>query len=95
MLLLLGQMAASSFFLIAPEAQSGDSPWSSHAWIAIDDSKNDFDPCILFSSVLGLPLIFLQRLFKGQCVIEMVPGFLKHLQANYQLLNDAIRDSWL
>ena len=54
MLLHLGRMAASSFFLIAPEAQSGDTPWSSHAWIAIDDGKNDFDPCILFSSVLRL-----------------------------------------
>ena len=49
-LLHLGQMVASPFFLSASEAQSGGSPWSSHACIAIDDSKNDFDPCILVSS---------------------------------------------
>lgn len=54
MLLHLGQMVASPFFPQCPEAQSGGSPWS-HAWIAIDDSKNDLDPCILVSpKVLGL-----------------------------------------
>ena len=56
MLLHLGQMVASPFFLSASEAQSGGSPWSSHSWIAIDDSKNDFDSCILVSSKgTGLP----------------------------------------
>lgn len=61
-----------------------------------DDSNDDFDSYILFSSILGLTaLTLLWRLFKGQCVIEMVSGFLKHLQVNYQLSCDAIRDPWL
>ena len=42
-----------------------------------------------------LPLLLLWKLFKGQCVAEMVACFLKHLRANDQCLNDAIRDSWL
>lgn len=51
-----GRWLPALFFLSAPEAQSGGSPWSAHAWIAIDDSKNDLDPCILVSSKgTGLP----------------------------------------
>lgn len=94
MLLHLGQMVASPFFLSAPEAQSGGSPWSAHAWIAIDDSKNSLDPCILVSSKgTGLPaLIPLWKRFKGQCA-EMIACFLKRLQANGQCLIAAIRDS--
>lgn len=55
-----------------------------------------FSPCTSFPQFLDeLPLTLLWKLFKGQCVIEIVTGFLKHLQANYQLFYDAIRYSWL
>jgi len=37
-----------------------------------------------------LPLLLLWKLFKGQCVTEMVACFLKHLRANDQCLNDAL-----
>lgn len=84
------------FFLCAPGAQSCGSPYSSHACTAVDDSSNDFNPCTWFPQFLDeLPLTLLWKLFKGQCVVEIATGFLKHLQANYQLLYNAIRDSWL
>lgn len=35
-----------------PEALGGGSPSSSHAWAAVDDSGNHFDPCTLFSLIL-------------------------------------------
>lgn len=62
-------MAASSFILSTPEAQSGGSPWSSYAWTAVNDSKNNFDPCVLFSPVLGLtaPNLSLEAFQRSMC----------------------------
>ena len=51
-----GADGCQPFFYSVPLKPRVLSPWSGHAWIAIDDSKNDLDPCILVSSKgIGLP----------------------------------------